>query len=81
MSLWYNVREGGDIVAYSEASKNATLKYLAANLEEVRFRVRKGERDVLKTEAAACGLSLTQYVVQAINEKAGRQILTPSNQD
>lgn len=68
-------------MAYSEAAKKASMKYIAENLEEVRFRVRKGERDVLKAEAAAQGLSVTQYVVQAINEKAGKQLLTPSAQD
>lgn len=63
---------------YNEARNRATQKYIAANLEEVRFRVRKGEKALLQEAAAQEGQSVTQYIVQAINERAGRQLLTPS---
>ena len=63
---------------YDAARNRATQKYIRENLEEVRFRVRKGERDKVKQEAQRCGQSLTQYLIQAVNERAGRQLLTPS---
>ena len=66
-------------MAYSEAQKRAAMKYMSANLEEVRFRVKKGERAALKAEAEANGQSMSQYLINAVNEKAGRQILTPSS--
>ena len=65
-------------MAYSEAQKRAAMKYMSANLEEVRFRVKKGERAALQEEAKANGLSMSQYLIHAVNEKAGRQVLTPS---
>lgn len=65
-------------MAYSEAQKRATMEYMKKNLEEVRFRVKKGERAALQEEAKANGLSMSQYMIQAVNAKAGRQVLTPS---
>ena len=63
---------------YNEARNKATQKYIAANLEEVRFRVKKGEKALLQEEAAREGQSMAQYIVQAINDRAGLQLLTPS---
>ncbi len=65
---------------YSEAQKRATMEYMKKNLEEVRFRVKKGERAVLQEEAKANGQSMAQYLIHAVNEKAGRQILTPADE-
>lgn len=66
---------------YNQTRNRAAQKYIKHNLEEVRFRVRKGERDRIKAEASACGQSLAQYLIQAVNERAGKRILTPSNSD
>ena len=63
---------------YNKAQGKATQRYIAKNLEQVRFYVRKGEKDLLKEEAARAGQSLAQYVIQAVNDRAGRQLLTPS---
>ena len=68
-------------MAYTEAQNRATQKYIKANLEEVRFRVKKGERANLQEVAKEAGVSMAQYVIQAVNEKAGRQILTPSGKE
>ena len=65
-------------MAYSEAQKRATMKYMSTNLEEVRFRVKKGERAMLQEEAKSNGQSMSQYLIQAVNDRAGRQILTPA---
>ncbi len=66
-------------MAYTEAQKRATMKFMKENLEEVRFRVRKGEKAALQDEARANGQSMAQYVIQAINDRAGHQVLTPSD--
>lgn len=63
---------------YNQSRNKATQRYHAKYLEEVRFHVKKGEKDFLKAEAARAGQSLAQYVIQAINDRAGRQLLTPS---
>jgi len=65
-------------MAYTEAQNRATQKYIKENLEEVRFRVKKGERAVLQNAAKEAGQSMAQYVIQAVNERAGFQLLTPS---
>lgn len=63
---------------YNEARNRASQKYNSANLEQVNFRVKKGEKAILQEEAAKEGKSMAQYIVQAINEHAGKQLLTPS---
>lgn len=65
-------------MAYSEAQNKATQKYIKENLEEIRFRVRKGERDKLHAAAAERGQSTAQFVIHAVNEYAGEQVLTPA---
>ena len=61
-------------MAYSQAQNRATQKYIKENLEEVRFRVKKGERTLIKQLADNAGQSMTQYIIQAINARAGQQI-------
>ena len=65
-------------MAYTDAQKRATQKYIKENLEEVRFRVKKGEKALLQDAAKESGQSMAQYVIQAINDRAGYQLLTPS---
>ena len=67
-------------MAYTQAQNRATQKFIKENLEEIRFRIKKGERALVKQIANEAGQSLTQYIVQAINERAGRQIITPTSQ-
>lgn len=63
---------------YTPAQGKATQKYLGNNMEQVRFWVHKGERETLKAEAKSQGQSMAQYVVQAVNDRAGYQVLTPA---
>lgn len=66
-------------MAYTQAQNKATQKYIKENLEEVRFRVKKGERAVLQQAAKDSGLSMAQYIIKAINTFADRQVLTPAD--
>lgn len=66
---------------YNEARNRASQKYNAAKLEQVSFRVHKGEKALIQDEAEKEGLSLAQYLVQAVNEHAGQQVLTPSSKE
>ena len=63
---------------YNQARNKASQKYNAEKLEQVNFRVQKGEKAILQQAANDEGRSMAQYIVQAINEHAGRQLLTPS---
>ncbi|MBR2924256.1 MAG: toxin-antitoxin system HicB family antitoxin [Clostridia bacterium] len=65
-------------MAYNEAQKKATMKYQKEKLEQIAIRVPKGDRAALKEEAEQQGQSMAQYIIQAVNDRAGRQVLTPA---
>ena len=65
-------------MAYTEASKKASIKYHKNNLEQIAIRVKKGDRASLQAVAGAQGQSMAQYIIQAVNDRAGAQVLTPS---
>ena len=54
---------------YSQAQNRATQKYIKENLEEVKFRVRKGEKQRYKDAAQTAGLSMAQFFITAADEK------------
>lgn len=63
---------------YNQSQNKSTQKYLAANMEQVRFWVKKGERQKVKDKADVRGLSLAQYLIHAVNTLEGEQVLTPT---
>lgn len=63
---------------YNQARNKASQKYQRENLEQIAIRVKKGDREKLKAEAETQGQSMAQYVVQAVNDRAGYQVLTPA---
>ena len=63
---------------YSPAQNRATQKYLAANRDQLRIWVHKGDKARLEALARAAGVSVAQYVITAVNTYAQQTILTPS---
>lgn len=57
---------------YTEARKRATAKYMKENLEDIKIRVPKGERDKYKLQAAAAGMSLNAYIIKLMNDDRER---------
>lgn len=53
---------------YNDVSKKATMKYIKENLEEVRFRVRKGEKERYKAHAEQRGKSLTALIIDLLEQ-------------
>ena len=53
---------------YNKSQNKATQKYQRENLEQVRFWVRKGEKDKYKKLAERAGLSLAELLRQAVEE-------------
>jgi predicted HicB family RNase H-like nuclease len=52
---------------YCEGQKEATIKYLKNNYDELRgIRVPKGQKDVIKAHAEKKGLSLNAYINELI---------------
>lgn len=47
---------------YTQKQNKATQKYLAQNMEQVRFWVKKGVKDSYKAKAKERGMSLSAYI-------------------
>lgn len=60
---------------YTQAQNEATQKYQKENIERLYISVRKGEKDYYKNKAAACGMSLNEFVRLAMDEKIARDNL------
>ncbi len=54
---------------YSEAQKKATAKYMKNNLDEIKIRVAKGQKQVIADYAAKDGKSINGYIKSAIQGK------------
>lgn len=63
-------KEGGQM-AVSAAQKKASEKYLE-KLDEVRIRMKKGQKDVIKAHAESCGESVNGFINRAIDETMQR---------
>ncbi len=59
-------------MATSKAQQKATMKYMRENLDEIRFRVKKGKKAEYQEFAESQGESLTAFIIKAINEKMER---------
>ena len=57
---------------YNEKSKEYTMQYMKENLEEIRFRVKKGEKDRDKDAADNAGMSMAKFFTTAADEKIER---------
>lgn len=57
---------------YTEAQKKAAEKYLKESVEDVRIRVPKGQKAVIKEHAEQQGESMNAFVIRAIREAMER---------
>lgn len=53
---------------YNESQKKATAKYMRENLDDIKIRVKKGERERYKSLAARLGISVNQLFIQAVEQ-------------
>lgn len=51
---------------YTEAQKQASMKYLADKTDDIRVRLPRGTKDRWKAAADAAGVSLTIYIRDAV---------------
>lgn len=56
---------------YTEAQARATKKYLS-NMGEYKLRVSKEKKEYYMSVAKEVGMSLNEYIIQAIEEKIER---------
>ena len=52
----------------SKAQQRAVAKYMAANYDEIKIRLPKGEKDRIKDHAQNTGESVNALIARAINE-------------
>ena len=55
-------------MAITEARHRANEKYNAKAYEEIKVRVKKGEKDIIQSKASECGESVNAYINRAIDE-------------
>lgn len=55
-------------MAYSEAQKKATAKYMKNNLDDIKVRVPKGKREVYKAHAERKGKSLNALIIELLEK-------------
>lgn len=58
----------------TEARRKANTKYLHETVEDVRIRVPKGQKDIIKAHAEKMGESMNLFVIRAINEAMARDL-------
>ena len=59
---------------YDQARNKATQRYQKKALDQINFRVKKGEKEQYTEAAAALGLSLAQFFTTAAKEKMEREL-------
>lgn len=63
---------------YTEAQNRATQRYIRENLEEIKFRVHKGEKERYKAAAEKTGMSMARFFLTAADEKISREAIEGS---
>lgn len=56
----------------SKAQQKATFKYSKANYDDVRFRVPKGEKQMIADHAQSCEESVNAFLRRAVQETIER---------
>lgn len=67
--MWYHIgKKGCDCVGskYTDAQKKASIKYIQEKTDDIRIRTPKGTKERWKQAADAKGMSLTQFVIEAV---------------
>lgn len=59
-------------MAVSKAQQKAVAKYMKNNYEEIKVRVHKGQKDIIKAHAEKNGESVNGFVNRAIDETMQR---------
>lgn len=55
-------------MAYSEAQKKATAKYMKNKLDDIKVRVPKGKREEYKAHAERQGKSLNALIIELLEK-------------
>ena len=71
--MWYNSNEGGEQMTVSKAQQKAVSKYMKENYDEVKVRMPKGQKDIIKAHADKHdGGSVNAFINRAITNQMER---------
>ena len=56
----------------SKAQQKAVAKYMKNNYDEIKVRVEKGKREMIKAAAEQAGESLNGYIKKAVDQRMER---------
>jgi hypothetical protein len=56
-------------MAYTEAHKKATIKYLKEKTDDIRLRCKKGTKERYREEAQKRDMSMTQFIVECVEKE------------
>ncbi len=56
----------------SKAQQKAVAKYMKKNYDEIKVRVEKGKREIIKAAAEQAGESLNGYIKKAVDQRMER---------
>ena len=56
----------------SKAQQKAVAKYMKNNYDEIKVRVEKGKREIIKAAAEQAGESLNGYIKKAVDRRMER---------
>lgn len=62
---------------YTEAQAKAAKKYLKESVEDIRIRVPKGQKNIIKAAAEKAGESVNGYIKKAIDQRMERDSNDP----
>ncbi len=65
-------KKKGTYTGYTDARKKANEKYLKESVEDIRIRVPKGQKEVIRNHARQQDESMNAFVLRAINEQMKR---------
>ena len=67
-------------MAVSKAQQRAVSKYMKENYDEIKVRIAKGEKEVIKTHAEAHNESVNAFINRAIQETMERDNVQEVNE-
>ena len=59
--------------AYTESQKKAANKYFAEKIEDIRIRVPKGEKELIKATAEQEGKSVNAFILETVHKKLNQK--------
>ena len=67
-------------MAATKAQLAASKKYIKEKLDEIKFRVPKGQRAIIKEHADRQGESINSFIYRAVKETMARDQEKPNNE-